>query len=298
MKRTTSGWIWAVPLFALAATPAMAHGAGGCGHTHPGAGSVCDDVGEDCELESGEEGRCRQFNRACLCVPRAATNAGAEEPEGELRGSPESVDEASGKEAEGRPALVHVHFEVQGKGRFTTGQIDTAKGDKFALMPNAAPMVLQAYPGPGARFDGWYLNGNYAAASPSHKVYASRNLRIKAVFASGRQDGEPGESAECDSPSNPESDRESRPEDDEADARICTRDLCDGCISSPACGNAQVGDACTLFGNTGTCVQIKTCPRLLACCGCRIGNRVFTGDGRVFSPEGRLLEEDVAPEGP
>lgn len=78
---------------------------------------------------------------------------------------------------------------------------------------------------------------------------------------------------------------------------FCTRDLCDGCLSSPACEGVHPGGECTLFGRKGTCVQLKTCALgTKACCGCQLGGRVYTGDGRVFAPDGRLLAEGVTGE--
>lgn len=201
---------------------------------------------------------------------------------------------AQSRDADARGVIsVRIFFQVQGVGSFQAGPFDTANGHTNAWLKPGS-LNLQAHPGPGAKFESWYLNGMFSSSEPVHRVYASRGLTIKAIFTSARsgsgsEDPAGVEPAAAGAPAAPIVPGESR-------ARLCTPEECDGCLSSPACEGAQVGDSCTLFGKQGTCIQIKTCPRLQACCGCQLGGRVYTGDGRVFSPDGRLLSEDAGSE--
>jgi hypothetical protein len=83
---------------------------------------------------------------------------------------------------------------------------------------------------------------------------------------------------------------------DSAIGRLCIEEECGGCLSAPACVGASVGDSCTLFGSTGKCVQLKTCPRLKACCGCQVGGRIYACNGDILElgEDGESLSLDGA----
>lgn len=66
-------------LVTAGAQPVAAHTAGGCGHSHTGGTSTCDQHGAKCTLASGEEGVCRQRSRNCLCEAKRADEPSAPE---------------------------------------------------------------------------------------------------------------------------------------------------------------------------------------------------------------------------
>lgn len=70
-----------------------------------------------------------------------------------------------------------------------------------------------------------------------------------------------------------------------ARSRLCIKEVCNGCMSAPACVNAQVGQKCSLSGHTGRCIQLKTCGTFKACCGCELGGKVYIDDNQCFSKE-------------